>query len=244
MGETDCIQPGAVTPADLVAYAEGEAGPDVVAHIRRCAHCGAEARAYARTDRRLRQVLYRADCPSTQTLGEYELGLLTPTQRQEVAAHALDCPRCADELKALRDFMAGDLVEADDLSSVTRRLRQLVATLVPSTASPAFAGLRGATDQLTQVYRTDAMSITVEWRPGARPGLASLVGLVLSDDESDLGNRPVRLSALNGRSPELYVHDRTDELGNFTFDGLKPGAYRLEIDLADATVVAALRWDG
>ena len=51
---------------------------------------------------RLRQSLYRFDCPDAHTLGEYELDLLEPVERTRVAAHALDCGECTSELTVLR----------------------------------------------------------------------------------------------------------------------------------------------
>jgi anti-sigma factor RsiW len=231
-----------VDSADLVAYAEGDAPERIVEHVRRCPSCAAEAERYAHADRRLRGTFYRLGCPSPQTIGEYHLNLLSPTERQDVAAHLLECPRCADELRTLREFFRGDLVDEAALSpSLASRVRRIVATLVPASPGPARVALRGAADQSMRTYRAGDLTITVAWRPGSQPGRATLVGLLLPDGDGSVEDREARLIA--GTAPGAERREgtarveRTDELGNFLFDDVRPGTYRLEIDLPAATVV-------
>src|SRR5512141_3070774 len=101
-----CSSPEAVTPEDIVAYVDGDAPPRVVEHIRSCPSCRAEARQYAQVQGRLHQALHRFDCPTPLALGEYNLGLVSAEDRTHIAAHVLECPACADELRALRAFLA------------------------------------------------------------------------------------------------------------------------------------------
>lgn len=247
MRDSECIQPGALTTADVVAYAEGEASERVVDHLRRCPACAREAKSYAQTNRSLHQALYRVDCPSPQTLGEYNLQLLSTDEQRAVAAHARDCPRCADELRTLREFLRGELFDESMVRpGLGQQLRRLVATLVPPSTRPAAAGLRGTTDQSVRTYQAGNLSITIEWRPGPRPGTAALVGLVLSEDDVDLSGHEVRLGAVQETGARATaLAQMADDLGNFLFDELRPGRYQLEIDLADAVVVLDdLHWTG
>ena len=187
-------------------------------------------------DRQLRGALHRFDCPTAHALGEYELGLLGPEQRTTAAAHVLECPLCADELRMLRAYMK-DAPPPVTGPTVAQRLRGLVATLVPPpTTALGYSGLRGAGGART--YRAAALSITLG--PGsARLGRASLTGLVVRDglDEQSLDGAEVRLLAA-GDGPAVssqYVTE-VDTLGNFSFDEVAPGTYRLELRLGELTV--------
>src|SRR5713226_3487863 len=91
---------------ELMAYGDGEAPANIVAHVEGCATCADRASSYAAVQVGLRRVLYRFDCPDAHTLGEYLLDLLEPEQRQSVAAHAVECDACSLELQTLRSFLA------------------------------------------------------------------------------------------------------------------------------------------
>jgi hypothetical protein len=106
--ELSCTSPGAVAPAEILAFAEGMAPPHVIGHLARCPTCRREANAVAETERTLRARLDRLDCPGPQAIGEYELDLLSAAERTSLAAHLAACPRCADELRTLREFLADD----------------------------------------------------------------------------------------------------------------------------------------
>jgi len=89
-----------------MAYGDGEAPANVVAHVEGCSTCTAQVRSYAHIQVELRRTLFRFDCPDAHTLGEYVLDLLEPEQRQSVAAHAVDCDACSVELQTFRGFLA------------------------------------------------------------------------------------------------------------------------------------------
>jgi hypothetical protein len=54
---------------------------------------------------RLRDALYRFECPGAQTLGEFVLDLFDTDERSRVAAHVGDCADCHGELNILREFL-------------------------------------------------------------------------------------------------------------------------------------------
>src|ERR1700687_143529 len=101
-----CISPGAVTPDDMLAYLDDNASRSVSDHLRACQYCRAEARSLFEIQRSFQTVLRRAECPSPQQIGEYKLDLVWPERRHRVAAHIVDCPRCAEELASTRAFLA------------------------------------------------------------------------------------------------------------------------------------------
>jgi len=41
-------------------------------------------------EEKLKSILFRSDCPSNMDLGEYELGILDPPRRDEIASHLVD----------------------------------------------------------------------------------------------------------------------------------------------------------
>jgi hypothetical protein len=188
--------------------------------------------------RRLTHSLYRFDCPSPQTLGEYQLDLLAPEARTEVAAHLLGCPRCADELQTLRSFMSGPLVAgrtaAEARPGALERLRRVLATLASPAAQPAFGGLRGTAAEEGQTYRAEELAVTLGPGPRGARGRVSLLGLVWAES--------AEAPALEGGEAQLVGESGTyaapiDELGNFGLEDVAPGTYRLELRLADRTVV-------
>src|SRR5581483_857715 len=128
----------------------------------RCAACAAEATRYAETQARLRRTLGRFDCPSPHEIGEYELGMLGEAERVRIAGHLRDCPRCADELRTLRGFLATEITLP---VGPVERLRRLVATLVAPAPQPALGGLRGSGAEAISTYRAGAITVTLTLEP-------------------------------------------------------------------------------
>ena len=89
----------------LLAYLDGEAGPEVAAQIEASAAGKRRAGELAGLQSRLISRLYRATCPDSEILGEYHLGLLPDQQAREIEAHLRDCSPCVHELVQLRDFL-------------------------------------------------------------------------------------------------------------------------------------------
>ncbi|HET8629404.1 MAG TPA: zf-HC2 domain-containing protein [Thermomicrobiales bacterium] len=227
----NCIDPGVATPEDLLAYADGDAPPTIVEHVRACPACAAVAAGYAAAQRHLRRRLYRFDCPSPQELGDYELGLLPPAERTRVAAHVVACPHCADELRTLRDFLAG---EPAALTRPTGPLRRLVATLLEPAPGAAYAGLRGADDATAQTYQAGGVTIALDTQFDRRRGRGALTGLLWQEDPAaaDLAGAAATLLAPDGATRTTAL----DDVGNFAFDDLAPGRYQVEVTLGDQLV--------
>jgi anti-sigma factor RsiW len=234
---------GAVSPEDLIAYLDGEASPDVAAHVRDCPECSAAAAEYARELRRLQGRLFRFECPPSHHLGEYELGVVSPEQRTAIAAHVVECPLCTAELRTLRDFLAGDLVAglADPAPGPVERLRRVVATVLAPRPAGAYAGLRGAAaDTGTRTYQAGDISISLSTAPVGRRGWLSLSGLIWRENvDGEVAGSAVALIGVEDdvRTAQPGQTTEMDELGNFTFDEVDPGAYRLEVTLGDQIVV-------
>jgi hypothetical protein len=54
----------------------------------------------------LRRALYRADCPTTMELGDYQMGLLPGARRANIQSHVRRCRHCQAELSRLVNFLA------------------------------------------------------------------------------------------------------------------------------------------
>ncbi len=222
--------PGAITPEDLIAFVDGEASERVSERIAADPTARAAADAYAHAQHRLQDSLYRFACPSPQALGEYDLGLLAAVERTRIAAHVVECPLCAAELRTLRDFLAVE----DDAPPVgaVERMRRLVATLLPPPprTSP-YANLRGADDAMARTYQAGDVTITLDLGAPVRRGRTSLVGLIWrnGDDPETIADSAVVLIDENSGTQTTAI----DDVGNFAFDDIIPGAYQLEVTLGD-----------
>ena len=100
-----CTSPPELNDRELLTYIDGEADREVVAHLERCPHCRERARRLARLQGRLTAQLYRVTCPSSQVLGEHQLGILPPVEAEAIARHVASCPHCAREVAQLGDYL-------------------------------------------------------------------------------------------------------------------------------------------
>jgi anti-sigma factor RsiW len=105
----ECSEPGAIRDEELVACLEGEkVRPAVVQHLAACQRCSSQLAAYRRMELKLTSKLYRWDCPPSQLLGEYQLGLLNNELASKVRMHLSTCVRCTAEMATLTQFLAND----------------------------------------------------------------------------------------------------------------------------------------
>jgi anti-sigma factor RsiW len=187
----ECSEPGAIRDEELLAFIDGtQVRPAVRAHLARCQRCSAQAATYQRMDRKLIQRLYRWDCPTNQTLGEYQMGLLSSELAAGVQNHLKKCALCAAEVAMLANFMVNDplLVEpaayAQQAATHTQNshslrgakqvlekwraeglasVRRIVATLLPS--QPRLAYQRDIVDSTAQWprrYSAEGLTISIQ----------------------------------------------------------------------------------
>jgi hypothetical protein len=177
----------------------------------------------------LRTALYRFDCPPAQRIGEYALDLLVDPERRQLAEHVLDCSCCADELRILREFIA-----SEPALSPKRDWRRVIATLFTPAGHLAPRPVRGTARETSSEYHAGPVHIVLGVLQARRRGTVVLDGLVLHDVAPDaVADRDVTLLA-----DDVVVHaTRTDDLGNFAFDAVAAGSYRLEIHFADELIV-------
>jgi hypothetical protein len=173
----------------------------------------------------LSRLLYRFDCPAPHLLGEYQLDLLEPPQRVELARHVSSCEECTAELQTLRTFLASDPPLSVSFAEQARRVIASLLSPRPGLAG-GLAGLRGTPDTATRQYQADDVTVTLD-----SGGAGSLVGLVTA--ETGLSGAAVRLLAHN----QAVATATLDALGNFEIEGVPSGAYTLELELPQRTIV-------
>jgi hypothetical protein len=227
-----CVSPPELNDRQLLAYIDGEADQQVVAHLERCPHCRQKAHRLARLQDRLTTRLYRFTCPSPVELGEYHVGLLPRDQAAAVARHLAECPHCTREVAQLKDYLA-ELAPAlgpSPLERIKERARVLVAHLVNGgleagllgqpTLAPAYAGVRGEEREPT-LYQADDIQVVIEIQEDAeQPDRRVLLGLVI-------GTEPSGVKAHLWQADQHVAVVSVDELGNFVIPDLAPGSYEL-----------------
>jgi hypothetical protein len=233
----ECVDPGAVQDWELEACVDGEAPPHVVEHLRRCPACRARVEEHAALERRLRQALYRFDCPSPDLLRDYHWGYLPPDQRRQVEAHLATCPHCAAELDDLAGWVAAERVQPSrTLLNRARQAADQVGLVVAQLLSPRLSPVPALRGERRDVLLFDAEGVAVSVNLEQEDtGLYTLFGQVLSPEPVALTGGYARLTAREeGVDP---VQASLDANGGFTLSDLHPGIYQLVVCLPDRRIV-------
>jgi len=226
-----CIDPAAIRTGDLEAYVHGEASDAVAAHVHTCRACREEADAFGRLRAVLHAGLFRRSCPDSIVLGEYALDMLEPAQRTTVAAHLVECAFCRAEERSFAPFMAED--EPIAAHGIGSALKRLIAEILPAPV-PLTARLRGAADGDSVTYTVRGvlqLTISVQ-RAGPHVNGGVVVGLV-QPGATNFDGAPVALYA----GDQLVRSEAIDDLGNFLFNAVPSGTYRIEVTVPSAVVV-------
>lgn len=222
-----CMDPSGIRAEDLVAYAWGEAASSVVDHIARCQSCRAEARTLSRLDAALSARLFRRSCPESIVIGEYAMDLLAPDQRWRVAQHLTECAYCLAESHDLSAFLATTETHDPPVLSPLRRI------FAKPLGAPSFAGLRGGGGNESKTYVAGGLRLTVSVQHGVRgAGGNVLVGLLEQEPNAKPG---ARAELFQGAS--MLQAEDVDEFGNFLFNNIPMGEYRIEVTVPAAIVV-------
>jgi hypothetical protein len=228
---TSSISPH-LTDAELLAWLDDDNA--LAEHIARCPACQTRARMLQAENHRLQVRLYRADCPPAYELGEYGLGLLSPSRLDEIAEHLARCPHCRQELAIQQIFLAGLATEAapETRSAPVDQIRVVIATLVQDFRAgwqgmggmqPAMAAMRGKENR-PQIYDAGDYQLSLEFQEDpANPGRRALFGLLIGDDE------PASFEVQIWLDDVLVAHVPVDDFGNFSISGLQPANYEMKL---------------
>lgn len=230
-----CVRSTKLSDSELLTYLAGDADPSITAHLAECPLCQQRAAVLAAQEKQLHAALYRVDCPTPLTLGEYQIGFLSAAETRAVTRHLQTCPHCRQEMQTLTDYLtavAPDL-EVEPVQPLWARSRMVVARLVEELPTVgalnglsiggvlATAGLRGeAGNQL--VYAVDELQVIIDVQTDLEhPAQRMLLGLLLG-----LAT-PQTLTAYLWRADQPVATALVDELGNFILSALVPGSYDL-----------------
>jgi hypothetical protein len=225
-----CSNPPPPSDDEISALLDGDAPPEVLAHVQQCAGCAERVEHARRLERSLATSLYRWDCPSPADLGEYHLGVAY-LQRRAMAAHLAHCARCSDELADLRTFLAVDgtaTARAVASAPAPRRLRSIIAQLLPSSPGLQFAGVRGTGGGIV-VAQCGEATVALDMSPDER-GTRHLIGQI-ADQASDPDRWHGALVEVRGDG-SLIATAFVDEYGGFACN-------QLSADVTDLRITSA-----
>src|SRR5436190_6775911 len=152
-----CSWPVALDDLALIAAIDGEAEPDVMAHLRDCPYCSERAHVFADMQGLLRKQLFRMFCPTSEELATYQQGLLNGDQQAHISEHLKECPHCTREYNLLEQLSRETLPARSPPQTngksayahngtLPTKLRQIAAQLLTPPEKPlvgAYGALRG-----------------------------------------------------------------------------------------------------
>jgi len=245
-----CIWPVALDDLALIAAIDGEAGSDVMAHLRDCPYCSERAHVFEDMQGLLRKQLFRMFCPSSEELAAYQQGLLKGGQQAFITEHLKECPHCTREFNLLEQLSNETLPARSPpptngksayahTRNLSGKLRQIAAKLLPAPTNSlagAYGALRGPSQASQYAYHAENLQLTLGvQRVVSRTDRRVLHGALEIDDElcAELTGATAHLS----HNETLIRTAELDELGNFVLDDLPPGTYQLALHLPDREVI-------
>lgn len=236
-----CISPPEPEVRLLMAFLDGEADPETRLHLQKCEHCRDRAKTLEREQKLLISRLYRASCPSTDELGEFQLRMLPSDQMLIISQHVRECPLCTREIEQLKEYLS-DLTPGTE-GNLLQQTKRLVAQLVSgggalgTVGEPSFA-LRGEGEgPLT--YEVGGILIVIDIQE-AVDGKLNILGQVAAEQQDDWTAALVKLKQKD--QPELTT--TVDDLGAFQFEGLSPGPVDIQIEAKDGTEIVIPAFEG
>jgi len=245
-----CNWPVALDDLALIAAIDGEAGPDVMAHLRDCPFCSERAHVFADMQGLLRKQLFRMFCPTSEDLAAYQQGLLNGDQRARITEHIKECPHCTREFNMLEQLARETLPARSPppengkssqahSGALSGKLRQVAAKLLASPPHPlasAYGALRGPSQASQYAYHAENLQLTIGiQRVASRAERRVIHGALELDDE--LYDVFSGATAHLSHNETLIRTAELDELGNFVLDDLAPGTYQLALRLPDREVI-------
>lgn len=263
----ECSEPGLIRDEELLAYLTGErVRPVVEQHLSRCPRCSAQLADFRRLELSLLSKLYRWDCPPSQTLGEYQLGLLEPEAALAVRFHLRACVSCVAELSTLGEFLSDDPLLAKQtspawlsstlpaqnnhhthaqpigtmlnhlLDRASTGARRVVATLLPPAPRAAYQRAAASPDLWPRHYAAEDFSISLQVE--RETGRVDSFQLIGFVTRKDAALESLQgIPVLLSSQTETVSAQNVDELGNFVFSALGPALYNLELQAADGIIV-------
>jgi hypothetical protein len=113
--------------------------------------------------------------------------------------------------------------------------REIVAAILFDSLTEPFADARGATDARQVVMRAEELDIHL--KISTNPSQHQIIGQVFVRNQTEFLGR-ARLHLLLNEKP--FKTTWTDNFGQFQFDDVPQGVFRLQLDLPQLTVVGGI----
>jgi hypothetical protein len=136
------------------------------------------------------------------------------------------------ELRVLREFQSARAAQPVSGPRGLDYVLQVLATRLSQAPEPA-AALRGASESQTVSYAAGALTINLTQYVESSGVGTTIVGLVWYEDDSNANVDGFADLIDSGGEARLATIDR---LGNFIFEGVPSGAYRLELRISPRVV--------
>lgn len=180
----------------------------------------------------LRQALFRADCPSTLTLGEWQFGMAAPEQAQLIQNHIATCPHCTAEVGEIQAAMNAPVTAVPQKEPVLRRLIMKLESLLDDVAGTTAAtpvALRG--DTWSGLYSSGDYMISLTKRRATSGYL--LQGSVITPEPMAKGQAQLTLK----QNETVVVKSPLSAAATFSFDQIQPGRYELIVTTPSSELV-------
>lgn len=245
----DCSDALAPTNEDLLclAYDEGPLSAQSLAHFEQCSICQQRLATFIEMNSTLHEKLLYRLCPSGLKLNFYCLGGVSDEERARIAAHILDCPLCAEDVKQIRQLQASFEPFPEAPLSPFPSLRRIFARLVVQQAVPVTRGEATDTSWPRQ-YRAGQLDLSLHLSRQF-DGELMLLGILTSADPAqtvdafegivvllfERADPSISLDELKQKPPLLST--QIDDVGNLLLEPVSAGSYVLLILLPDQEVV-------
>jgi anti-sigma factor RsiW len=222
----ECRHPPPLTDEQLMATTDGVAGAQLSEHLADCASCSARLEHIRQVEQRLISRLYRWDCPPSQQLGNYHIGLASATDATMIAQHLELCAACNAEIELLREFISTTAVTVTPTvrpatPATQPWLGDLIARMLP--AAQQATALRGAAAHAITA-EAGHTTIILEVQPSAE-GWVTLRGQILEADQDRWIGALVELHQAGALATTTLI----DEVGGFSCGLLRPDPAELRI---------------
>jgi hypothetical protein len=179
----------------------------------------------AGTEDTLRKALYRAFCPDSMELDDYQLGTLSAEREKTIREHLKECPHCRLEMEQTRTFL--EATQPDIEWGLADRFRVLVARLVKASGGAgmvaALQGVRGNEERIL-TFEAGALQVILDVQTDPqRSDLRAIYGLLMGAEAGQT------FHAVLAGERKPAASEKVDEIGNFTFQSIAPGQYTLSL---------------
>src|SRR5687768_11962364 len=155
--KTECASPPPLSDDELIAALDGDAPTPVRAHLGRCRFCAARLEGMRMFEKTLLTAMYRVDCPTTEALTDYVMGMASKKAGLAIDDHLLRCKLCSEEVQTLRAFFVTDAapeVEEATPEPLWQQFKDLFQTMgdqpvriLSPELIPAYGQLRGVSQK-------------------------------------------------------------------------------------------------